>query len=348
MSLDTAKAAIDFLCICSRRRRKLIISFVGGGEPLLNFPIIKQTVEYCEQISKKNKKKFYYQVITNGTLLDEEICHFLSDMNFMVIVSMDGDENAHNANRKFKSGKGSFAVVLQNIRRLKNIFSSSGNAHKIGIRATMTNDYHDPIRIHNFFSNLGLDRVVVSTEQQTVDDDDADTFKIMEHIYKQTTYMTQNIVDKKEGNRTLTKHESNCVKELASLPAIKDHNALGSSCGVGRNAIVVDTNGLIFPCHRYLGMNAFCLGNIVDGIDAVRVASFFDNLRSVYKNTCNLCWGKRFCQGPCPWTLSRPDGSLQEIDNKYCSLVLKEAERNFWFGYSINSLKINDSSILNR
>lgn len=339
MDAQTAAETVRFFLNRAGDRDNLTISFIGGGEPLLNFDMIKIFVS----LLTPEKKQFHFQVVTNGILLSRnDIRNFLLKNRFQVIISIDGYQQMHNRYRVFPSGEGSFKTVMENALLLRKEYEKKELSPKIGIRATMTREYDNPFTIRNHLRKAGFDRQVVSADQESLMFDNSGTCftqKNWDNMFERTLSLMKNDLSKIEHRKRLSRYEKECMELWGKWPPRKKHNILGGHCGVGRNALAVDTDGRIYPCHRYLGVSNYGMGDADKGILYENMLRFFSQAAVLYEKNCRSCWVRYLCHGPCIWTLSRPDGSIMDLPRNFCMMTKREIERNMWFYFSLKSMK---------
>jgi uncharacterized protein len=339
MSDTVAARSVDYLARESGRRQELTVAFIGG-EPLLGMPVIESVVSYCRWLQQKQGKRFRFQIVTNGTLLTESVNRFLVGHEFGVVVSIDGYREMHDAMRVDRTGRGTFDTVVRNTKALQQSLSERHPGRSVGIRATMTADYCDARRIHAALAAHGHREVVISANlNSSLHDPDHHGFRAetWEQIFHATEEVMLTVLAKKGTATPLDSYESELRDALATLGAPRSPPILGQNCGVGRNAMTVGADGSLFPCHRYLGIDSFVVGDVLAGKDFHRLHRLFRSCQQLRRERCASCWLQNRCKGPCVWTLSQRDGTIGPLDDTYCAIVRKEMERDIWFHYCYGS-----------
>ena len=319
MSFETAKQSIDYLVRGSGSQKRLSIQFFGG-EPLMNFKLMKQVVEYCESISQKSDKVFSYAVSTNCTLLDEEVQDYLVKYRFGVLVSVDGDAEIHNRQRPFRDGRPSYDLVMKNAIALNEKFIKN-KLRPPRIRANIINGNANRLaEITNAFSDLGFKAIGVAPIMERLGenapfgmDDDA-LAKWSEQADNQFCYW----LDCTENDKTVK--NSYITREVhRKFGILKSKRIFGGvRCGVGRGVNIVDVDGNIYPCHRYPGMDKYIIGNVYTGIDREKISAYYDDIMNSMLKNCKDCWMRYKCGGPCPWQVSAEEGHICPSDKLSC------------------------------
>ena len=322
MTFERAREAIDHLIRRSGRRRNLTIQFFGG-EPLLNYKLIKQIVEYTKELEKTTSKRFSYQISTNGTKLTEEIQDFIVEHDMGTLVSLDGDEKTHNAQRPLRSGGNSYHLVVDNARSLNRKFRAKG-ARTLKVRANITNRRNaNPFEISDHLESLGFTYIGISGIFPRPGQPNDLSFTPEENLEwraKSDEHLMEWLKAVDEGRKPESRWgHSQIVKALQGLVSRKELGMI--RCGVGRNTNAVDTDGNIFPCHRYVGMDNYILGNTNEGIDKSKERAYYDALIRNSLEWCSKCWARGQCGGICPWELSRDDGSIGHPPEEGCEHI---------------------------
>jgi uncharacterized protein len=149
----------------------------------------------------------------------------------------------------------------------------------------------------------------------------------MNTVYIRTDRMIREVVDKESRNQSLTEDDNELLRALGCDREPGNHNMLGAKCGVGRNALAVDATGNLYPCHRYIGMNAYVVGHVQHGLEKATLVRYFGQLLKAYSASCSACDVNSSCTGPCSWSLSQSDGTLSKVPSNYCRMVQNEVER---------------------
>jgi len=320
MSYETAKCAIDYL-IANRKDSvdTLPVQFFGG-EPLMNFELIKQVIVGCKLITKKSGIKFKFGISTNCTLLTEEVQDFLVENRFSVLLSIDGDEETHNCQRPFRDGRASYKQAIDNALSLNKKFLKN----KCGaprIRANLINGTATQLaKFTEIFTAMGFKSIDVAPIISRPGD--ANKFALDEQAWEEWHKQSDELL--LEWLKYAVKNEiiensyiNRQVQRKLSL--LKSQRLYGGvRCGVGRNTNIVDADGNIFPCHRYPGLDKYIIGNIYIGIDRDKVSKYYDGIMNSMLENCGNCWMRNKCGGPCPWQVSANEGNICPSDKFSC------------------------------
>ena len=322
MSFEVGKKALDFLIASSGTRRNLEVDFFGG-EPLMNFEVVRQLVAYGRSIEKKYNKNFRFTLTTNAVLLDDEITEFLNKEMSNVVLSLDGRRSVNDKMRVTRNGKGSYDIVVPRIQRF--IEKRGDKDHYV--RGTFTENNLDFVKdIEEYldlgFKNLSLEPVV-TTESYGIKEEDLP--KIMEEYEKLAELY---IKKRKEGDGFTFFHY---MIDLDGGPcAIKRLKG----CGSGNEYVAVTPAGEIYPCHQFIGQREFIIGDVDNGITRPDIIEEFRKACVYTKNKCDKCFAKFYCSGGCPansWNFSKDINKVYEIGCEMqkkrveCALMIKAA-----------------------
>ncbi len=275
MTYDTAKKAIDLLYNHSSRVPEIRISFYGG-EPLLNYNLIKHAVEYVEK--RFCIKKIRYYITSNFSIVNTEILDFFIAHGFNLLISFDGNEEIQNSHRVFgKTGGKTFESVFKNIEFLKN-YNSRFFEHNVRFNAVYFSDESVP-EIYSFFDRIGVpeNRISVTTAD-------------LSGIDYSRSFLKR--IEKKDNE---TNDVLNTTKEILAkrIPIYKKWHPNGTCIpGIGR--MLIDVDGCIYPCEKVIETEASCIGNLTDGLNTGRI-NIMQNIAKLTENECKHCWAMRFC-----------------------------------------------------
>lgn len=290
MSIEVAKRAVDFLIKNSGNRKILEMDFFGG-EPLMNLDVVKQTVSYAKEEGEKAGKTFLFTLTTNGVLLNEEIASWLNDNMENVVLSIDGRKEVHDGVRKTINGKGSYEVIIENI---KNFVKMRGDKHYY-VRGTFTAknlDFaSDVIALtDNGLTEISLEPVVLKESDPLYIS--KDKLPTIEEEYKRLA--REYLRRKKEGKPLMNFFHFNinleggvCLKKRIS------------ACGAGNEYFSVTPCGDIFPCHQFADKIEFKMGNVFEGKLNEDIRKIFAEQNLYTKENCKNCFAKYHCSGGC-------------------------------------------------
>lgn len=314
MSFEVGKKALDYLVAASGSRRNLEVDFFGG-EPLLNFDVVRQIVEYGRSIEKKYNKNFRFTLTTNALLLDDEITDFLNKEMTNVVLSLDGRKEVNDHMRMRKDGSGSFDAIVPNIQR----FVEKRGDKDYYIRGTFTRENLDFTKDIEEFLRLGFRKLsmepVVTTADYGIREEDLPV--IMDEYEKLAALYLKK---KKEGDGFTFFH---FMIDLDGGPcAIKRLKG----CGSGTEYAAVTPYGEIYPCHQFVGQEGFQIGDVDKGITNLELVEKFKKANLYTKDKCEKCFAKFFCSGGCPANSWNFCGDINKTYEIGCRMERKRVE----------------------
>lgn len=299
MTWDIAKRGIDLITGKSAE-----INFFGG-EPLLNFHLIKKIVDDC----KSKELNINFTVTTNGSLITPEIAKYLFDSGFAVIVSIDGPENVHNKMRRFANGAPSFSATWNGIKILQNTFP----AKRLVFSGVLTALYPYPEQLYNALKSMALSRLSLNTVsapgEKGIDLDEDAIMTVMEGdkavceaILSDETFPVTKYLPISQYMRFLIKGERRRTR-----------------CDAGIDNVAVAANGKIYLCHRFIGQPQFEMGDVWNNMNYGKQAKML--LRSQSYNECSKCWARNICGGPCMHDSFVYTGALENVVPLKCERI---------------------------
>ena len=312
MDIETAKGSVDFLFAESQGRKAVHITFFGG-ETLMNYPLLKQVVEYARARAESEGRQVDFSLTTNATLLTPAIIDFLSEHAIGVTVSMDGPADLQDKRRVYKSGKGSYAVIEPRLRAL----IANHRTRAITARVTLTEGVTDVIRIYRHlkedigFHEVGFAPVTTSGDQDWSLDD-----KAMGDVIGQFNALAREWEEYAlRGEMHGFTNVSETISELIQ-GVNKSH-----PCGAGLGLVGVGPNGDIAPCHRFVDADSHTLGNIATGIDREKQSEFLARGHVGAKYDCQSCWARPLCAGGCHHEAFVRYGDTGHANLHYCDWI---------------------------
>lgn len=316
MNLETGKKALKFLCENSGNRRNLEVDFFGG-EPLMNFDVVKDLVEYGRQIEKEYNKHFRFTITTNGILLDDEIIDFINENMDNVVLSLDGRKDINDAIRPTLNDKGSYDIIVPKFKKLV-----EGRGDKdYYIRGTFTSfnkdfrkdlkDYYD-----QGFKKVSIEPVVTDpNEPYAIREED------LEQILKEYEDFSRDYIE-------IRKHDKDFLFfhymiDLNQGPCVVKRMV---GCGAGSEYIAVTPEGDIYPCHQFVGEKEFIMGNLDTGIVREDLRNDFKCANVLTKDECNSCFAKYYCSGGCHANAYFNNGSILKPYDLGCQMERKRIE----------------------
>ncbi len=316
MPLEVAKKAIDFLIEKSANRHNLEVDFFGG-EPLMNFDVVKKTVEYARSIEKQHNKNFRFTITTNGLLLTDDKIDFINREMSNVVLSLDGRKEINDKLRVSPNGQGSFDAIVPKYQKL---VKERGDKDYY-VRGTFTRNNLDFTNDVIKMAELGFDQLsiepVVSDEKLDYSIKEADLPRVFEEY---ETLAKEMIKRKKNGKCFNFFH---FMIDLDQGPcAIK--RLRGCSCG--NEYIAVTPNGDIYPCHQFVGHEQWKMGNVVENTFSDEIKNQFAKTNIYTKEKCKNCWAKFFCSGGCNANSWQYEGDIARSHSISCELEKKRLE----------------------
>lgn len=289
MPLEVAKRAIDFLMTHSGSRRQLELDFFGG-EPLMNFDVVKKTVEYGREQEKKYGKVIRFTITTNGVLVNDEIMDFFNKEMSNVVLSIDGRPEVHNSMRKTVNGKNSFDTVAENSLKI----ALSRGQRQYYVRGTFTAHNLDFTNDVRFLSDYGFKQLSM---EPVVAEKEKDYALLPEHMeaieqeYEKLArlYLERLGTDKEFGF-------FHFMLDLTGGPCLPKRI---TGCGAGSEYVAVTPTGDIYPCHQFVGLEECRMGSVMDGSFDTHAQARYKACNVLTKPDCRECWAKYYCSGGC-------------------------------------------------
>ena len=316
MSYEVGKKALDFLIKNSGNRRNLEVDFFGG-EPLMNWQVVKDLVAYGREQEKIHNKHFRFTITTNGVLLNDEIQEFVNKEMDNVVLSLDGRKEINDQMRPFRNGKGSYDLIVPKFQKL----AESRNQEKYYIRGTFTRNNLDFSNDIMHFADLGFKQMsiepVVGDESDPYAIREEDLPKIMEEYDKLAKMMIER---EKEGKGFNFFH---FMIDLNGGPCVAKRL---SGCGSGTEYLAVTPWGDLYPCHQFVGQDDFLMGNVDDGIVKPEIADDFRSCNVYSKDKCRNCFAKFYCSGGCMANSYNFHGTIHDTYEIGCEMQRKRVE----------------------
>ena len=316
MSYEVGKKALDFLVANSGSRTNLEVDFFGG-EPLMNFEVVKQLVKYGRSLEEPNNKKFRFTLTTNGVLLDDDILEFANKEMSNLVLSLDGRKEVHDLMRPRRGGQGSYDTVVPKFIKA----AESRNQMNYYVRGTYTRNNLDFAKDVIHMADLGFEQISVEpvvadkSESYAIREEDIDT------LIKQYDELTAEMIKrKKEGKPFNFFH---FMIDLSGGPC--DAKRL-SGCGSGTEYLAVSPSGELYPCHQFMGMKDFLLGNVDEGVIRTDIRDEFKLCNVYAKEKCKNCFAKFYCSGGCAANSYNFSGSINGTYEIGCELQKKRIE----------------------
>ena len=316
MPLETAKKAIDFIIANSGTRRNLEVDFFGG-EPLMNFDVVKQTVEYARSIEKKYNKHFRFTITTNGLLLDDDKIEYINREMNNAVLSLDGRKEVNDRMRVTPNGKGCYDIIVPKYQKLV-----EGRGDKdYYIRGTFTKYNLDFTEDVLHFRDLGFDQLSIEPVVSDPKLDYSIKYEDLPRVFEEYERLAQTIINsRKKGDYYNFFH---FMIDLNQGPcAIKRLRG----CGCGNEYVAVTPQGDIYPCHQFVGNEDYKMGNLHDGTFNTDMKEDFAKANVYSKENCKDCWAKFYCSGGCNANNYQYEGDIRKSHKTSCELEKKRLE----------------------
>lgn len=316
MSYEVGKKALDFLIVNSGSRRNLEVDFFGG-EPLMNWQVVKDLVAYGRSQEKPHNKKFRFTLTTNGVLLNDEVQEFVNREMANVVLSIDGRREIHDHMRPFRSGKGSYDLVLPKFRKL----AESRSQEKYYVRGTFTKHNKDFSKDVLHLADLGFKQISVEPVVGTEDEEYALTADDLPEVFAEYDRLAAEM-----ARRAGTDKEFNFFHYMLDLTGGPCVAKRLSGCGSGTEYLAVTPWGDLYPCHQFVGDDRYLMGNVDDGIIRTDIREEFKHCNVYSKETCRNCFAKFYCSGGCAANAHKFCGSINGTYELSCELERKRVE----------------------
>ena len=316
MSFETGKRAFDFLIENSGTRRNLEVDFFGG-EPLLNWDVVKKLVEYARSIEKEKNKNFRFTLTTNGVLIDDEVIEFANKEMSNVVLSLDGRKDVHDKFRVDYAGKGSYDKILPRFKKLVD----NRNGQNYYMRGTFTHFNTDFTNDIFHMADLGFKELSMEPVVCSPDSPSALTDEDLPVLFEQYEILAKEMIRRRKKGDGFTFYHY--MLDLKNGPCIYKRI---SGCGSGTEYMAVTPKGELYPCHQFVGEEEYCLGNIWDGVKKPEVQDKFRLCNAYSREECSDCWAKLYCSGGCAANSYHATGSVNGIYKYGCELFKKRIE----------------------
>ena len=326
MTFEVGKRAFDFLIENSGSRRNLEVDFFGG-EPLMNWDVVKKLVAYAREIEGKHNKNFRFTLTTNGLLLDDEVIDFLNREMSNVVLSLDGRREVNDHFRKSYSGEGSYDTIVPKFQRL--VEKREGKNYYV--RGTFTHNNVDFTNDIFHMADLGFTELSMEPVVCPPDDPYALTEEDMPVILEQYEILAKEMIKRRREGRPFTFYHY--MLDLKNGPCIYKRI---TGCGSGTEYMAVTPWGELFPCHQFVGDEKYSLGNIWDGVKNLPVQDEFRGCNSYSRPECRDCWAKLYCSGGCAANAYHATGSIGGVYKYGCELFKKRIECAVMMGVAEN------------
>ena len=316
MSYEVGKKALDFLIAGSGSRRNLEVDFFGG-EPLLNWQVVKDLVAYGRQQEKIHNKNFRFTLTTNGVLLNDEVQEFVNREMANVVLSIDGRREVHDHMRPFRNGKGSYDLILPKFRKL----ADNRNQEKYYVRGTFTRYNKDFSRDVLHLADLGFKQISVEPVVGTEEEEYALRREDLPEIFAEYDRLAAEMVRRRGTEKEFTFFHF--MLDLTGGPCVAKRL---SGCGSGTEYLAVTPWGDLYPCHQFVGEEKYRMGSVDEGVTRTEIREEFQNCNVYSKEKCRNCFARFYCSGGCAANAYKFHGSIHEAYDISCELERRRVE----------------------
>ena len=316
MSYETGKAALDFLVANSGNRRNLEVDFFGG-EPTMNFQVVKDLVAYGREQEKRFDKKFRFTLTTNGVLLNDEIMEFANREMSNVVLSIDGRKEVNDKMRPFANGSGSYDLIVPKFQK----FAESRNQTNYYVRGTFTHHNLDFSKDVLHLADLGFQQISVEPVVAQPEDDYAIREEDLPQLFEEYDKLAKEMVKRHKHGDDF--HFFHFMIDLEGGPCVVKRL---SGCGSGTEYLAVTPWGDLYPCHQFVGNEKFCMGNVREGVWNTALREEFSSCNVYSKEKCRSCFAKFYCSGGCAANSYNFHGDIHNAYDIGCALQKKRVE----------------------
>lgn len=316
MSYEVGKQAIDFLIANSGNRRNLEVDFFGG-EPLMNFQVVKDIVKYGREQESVHNKKFRFTLTTNGLLLNDEVMEFANREMSNVVLSIDGRKDVNDRMRPSRNGKGSYDLIVPKFQRL----AESRNQTNYYVRGTFTHNNLDFAEDVKHLADLGFKQISVEPVVASPEEAYAIKEEDLPVLFEEYDKLAKLILEyKKEGKNFNFFH---FMIDLSGGPCVAKRL---SGCGSGTEYLAVTPWGDLYPCHQFVGEEKYLMGNVFEGVKKLNLRDEFKVCNVYSKEKCKNCFAKFYCSGGCAANSYKFHGDINDTYDIGCELQKKRVE----------------------
>ena len=316
MSFEVGKQALDFLIANSGTRRNLEVDFFGG-EPLMNFDVVKQLVAYARSVEKEHNKNFRFTLTTNGVLIDDDVIDFANRECSNVVLSLDGRKEIHDRFRVDYAGKGSWDNIVPKFQKMV----EARNGREYYMRGTFTHANPDFLNDIKTMLDLGFTELSMEPVVCAPGDPSELTETDMPIVMKQYEELADLMIERRKAGKPFTFYHY--MIDLTGGPCIYKRV---SGCGSGTEYMAVTPWGDLYPCHQFVGEEKFKLGDVWNGVTNKDAQAEFAACNVYAHPECADCWAKLYCSGGCAANAYHATGKVTGVYEYGCKLFRKRME----------------------
>ena len=316
MSFEVGKQALDFLVAHSGTRRNLEVDFFGG-EPLMNWQVVKDLVMYARSIEKEAGKNFRFTLTTNGVLIDDDVIDFCNREMSNVVLSLDGRKEIHDRTRVDYAGNGSWEKIVPKFQKM--VEARGGKNYYM--RGTFTHANPDFVKDIRCMLDLGFNELSMEPVVCAPDDPSALTQEDLKIVMQQYEELAELMLERQKEGRPFTFYHY--MLDLTGGPCIYKRI---SGCGSGTEYMAVTPWGDLYPCHQFVGEDSYKLGDIWNGVENTNLREEFRSCNAYARPECADCWAKLYCSGGCAANAFHASGTILGTYKPGCELFKKRIE----------------------
>ena len=316
MSFEVGKRALDFLVENSGTRRNLEVDFFGG-EPLMNFDVVKKLVAYARSIEKEKNKNFRFTLTTNGVLIDDDVIEFSNREMSNVVLSLDGRKEVHDKFRVDYAGNGSWEKIVPKFQK----FVQARGGKNYYMRGTFTHHNPDFLEDVRAMLDLGFNELSMEPVVCAAGDPSELTQDDLPIVLKQYEKLAELMIEREEAGKPFTFYHY--MIDLKGGPCIYKRI---SGCGSGTEYMAVTPWGDLYPCHQFVGEEKYKLGDVFGGVTNKPAQDEFASCNVYAREECKDCWAKLYCSGGCAANAYHATGSVKGVYKYGCELFKKRME----------------------
>ena len=316
MSFEVGKQALDFLIAHSGSRRNLEVDFFGG-EPLMNWDVVKRLVAYGREQEKIHNKKFRFTLTTNGMLIDDDVIEFANKEMHNVVLSLDGRKEVHDSLRKTASGKGSYDIIVPKFQKL--VESRGGKGYYV--RGTFTHNNVEFTKDLLHMADLGFTELSMEPVVCGPDEPYALTEADKPILFEQYELLAKEMIRRKKAGNGFTFYHY--MIDLKAGPCVYKRI---SGCGSGTEYLAVTPWGELYPCHQFVGDPKYSMGDVWKGVTNTALRDEFKQCNAYARPGCRDCWARMYCSGGCAANAYHATGSIKGVYEYGCDLFRKRIE----------------------
>ncbi len=316
MSLDVGKKALDFLVKNSGNRRNLEVDFFGG-EPTMNWEVVKGIVEYGRSLEKTHNKRFRFTLTTNGILFNEDMMEFANREMANVVLSIDGRKEVNDSMRPTRNGKGSYDLILPKFKR----FAELRQGKDYYVRGTFTHHNLDFSKDVLHLADSGFDKISVEPVVAGAEEEYAIRREDIPKLKQEYDILAKEIVKRNREGKGFTFFHF--MIDLEQGPCVAKRL---SGCGSGTEYLAVTPWGDLYPCHQFVGEDKFLMGNVEEGITHSDICDEFKLCNVYAKDKCRDCFARFYCSGGCAANSYKFHSRINDVYDIGCELEQKRIE----------------------